>query len=739
MTRLFFGPNMSLRLLFPSIGAAILLASTILTGLYLGTETQDRFQQIGASWSTYTGEAERRGDLLSRIRSHLGYGGMIHNFKNYVLRQQPVYLASVEAQLKDFRATIAEYRKSGASQSELEALDVIETTIANYEAKLPTAKKAAAESWPATRTDALVKVDDVGALDALAALERYWRNKHKETTEAIANSVIEGRDQITTGFRFLAGLVVVALAIYALFFLLQRELRQTVGLLSNELTERKAAEHVAKKFSRAVDQSSATIVITDTDGHIEYVNRKFCDVSGYASDEVLGRTPRFLQSGDTPDDAYMDLSRQIALGKEWRGVFRNLKKDGSSYWAKTDILPLRDEDGRITHYIGVGEDITERRKAREQIHKAQKMEAVGLLASGVAHDFNNVLTTIIGNVHLALMDAPADGELREELEQIEIAAKRARNLVGQVLAFARRQPSEPMTLRAGDAVREVCRLMRASIQPNIRLECSIEDDELSVKADPTRLHQVIMNLCSNAAEAIEPADGCITLSVTSRDGSEETDPLVCLSVEDDGSGMPKTVLDSVFDPFFTTKPPGKGTGLGLSVVANLVAEMGGQIVADSTEGVGTRFEILLPQSETAPSQAAGRDSLDRGSGRILLVDDEPDVVSTCRKILESLGYDVEAHIDPTAAVARFEADPEAYDLVMTDFVMPDLNGEQVTRAVRTQRADCPVIVCTGYQPGTLDPEEFMPFRLIEKPVEPAVLARTVRLLMENNGLQSPPR
>lgn len=732
MKRLFFGPNLSLRLLFPSIGAAVLLVSTILTGLYLGNETQDRFQQIGDSWTTYTGEAERRGELLSRIRRHLGYGGMIHNFKNYVLRQQQTYLDSLEGQLTDFKATITEYRKSGASPAELNALQTIQETISRYESKLPIAIRAAEEGWPVTRTDALVKVDDRGALEALAALERYWRGKHRENTQAIVDSVTEGRDQISLGFRFLAGLVAVALAIYALFYLLQRELRQTVGLLSNELIERKAAEHVAKKFTRAVDQSSATIIITDTESCIEYVNRKFCDISGYSSAEVLGKTPKFLQSGDTHQDAYMDLSRQITLGKEWGGVFRNKKKDGSFYWAKTAIFPLRDEDGDITHYIGVGEDITESRKAREQIHKAQKMEAVGLLASGVAHDFNNVLTTIIGNVHLALLEVPDEGELREELEQIEIAAKRARNLVGQVLAFARRQPSEPLTLRVGDSVREVCRLMRASIQHNIALDFSIDDDTLSVKADPTRLHQVIMNLCSNAAEAIETEAGQITLSVSAVESKNAKGDLVKLTVQDNGCGMPQSVLDNIFDPFFTTKPPGKGTGLGLSVVANLVSEMGGQITADSTQGAGTRFEILLPRSETAPKSFANRDSLDRGSERILLVDDEPEVVSTCRKILESLGYDVEAYIDPTAAVARFETDPERFDLVMTDFVMPEMNGEQVSRAVRTQRNDCPIILCTAYQPGTLNPDDLMPFRLIEKPVEPVVLARTVRLLLDGS-------
>ncbi len=395
-----------LRLVLSATGAAIVLLSTVLAGLYLGNETQSRFAFIDVSWRAYTGEAERRGELLSRIRGHLGYGGIIHDFKNFVLRKDPRYLESLQSQLKDFIATVREYRESGASQTELEQLAAIENTVARYQTKLVIAQQAAQENWPPERTDALVKVDDSAAVEALSSLDRYWREKRRETTRTIATAVQDGRELVDIGFKFLGGLAVVALALYALFYLLQRELRQTIGLLSTELRERKLAEHVAKKFRRAVDQSPATITITDTQGVIEYVNPKFSSLTGYSPEEVIGRTPRILQSGDEPPELYAELRRRLARGQEWHGTFRNLKKDGSTYWAKTTILPLRDEDGDITHFIGLGEDMTERRKAREHIHRAQKMEAVGLLASGVAHDFNNVLTTILGNVHLAKLDAP---------------------------------------------------------------------------------------------------------------------------------------------------------------------------------------------------------------------------------------------------------------------------------------------------------------------------------------------
>lgn len=723
---------MSVRLLLSGIAAALLLAATVLTGLYLGLETQDRFQRIDSSWRDYVEEADHRGELLSRIRGHLGYGGIIHDFKNYVLRQSPRYLRDVQAGFADFKATIEEYRQSHPSPLELAQLEVVETTIEEYESKLRIAIRAAAEKWEPARTDRLVKVDDTKALQALARLDKFWRDKRRQSTEAIALSVSEGTALVSTGFQFLAGLFVVSLILYALFYVLQRELRQTVRLLKKELSDRKAAEHVALKFSRAAEQSPSTIIITDTERRIEYVNPKFCELSGYSPDEVKGKTPGFLQSGQTATEAYSEMLRQLKAGEEWRGSFKNKKKDGTYYWVRTAILPLRDESGTVTHYIGIGEDTTERRRVRDQIERAQKMEAVGLLASGVAHDFNNVLTTILGNVHLARLETPRDGEVHEELEQIEIAALRARNLVAQLLVFARRQPAQPIPLRVGEAIDEVCRLIRASIQKNIALECNVQSSTLSICADPTQLHQVLVNLCSNAAEAIGASNGAITLRAEAAKGDGPRTDLVRIVVADTGPGILPENQASVFEPFFTTKPAGKGTGLGLSVVASLVKEMNGQIKVESEPGKGARFEILVPRCDTAPTTTAKLESAVGGRERILLVDDEPEVVTTCRKLLEKYGYDVDAFVDPLEAVAEFEKSPESYDLVMTDFVMPNMNGEELAWSVRTIRPECPILICTAYQPATLDVRAFKAIKVIEKPVDPVALDGSIRSLLASN-------
>ena len=730
------GRRTPVRLLISGAVAALLLASTVLTGLYLGLETQERFQHIDENWRTYATEADQRGDLLSRLRSYLGYGGIIHDFKNYVLRQDEIYLERLETRFADFRSTLAEYRSTNPSATELGYLTAIEATFDEYQTKLAIAIKAAKEGWDSAHTDSLVKVDDTKALAALTALDQFWQTKRRESTEAIARSVLEGRSLVTMGFWFLAGLLIVALVLFAMFYALQNELRQTIWQLSEELAERKAAEHEATKFLRAAEQSPSTIMITDTEGRIEYVNGKFTELTGYEPSEVIGNAPKLLESGETPPETYQDLRNKLSAGEEWRGNFRNLRKDGTTYWQSTAIFPLRDETGQVTHLIGVGEDLTERQKAQDQIRKAQKLEAVGLLASGVAHDFNNILTTIIGNAHLAMVGAKPGESSRQEVEQIDIAARRGRNLVAQLLAIARRQPGKPVAVNVADIVDEVSRLMRASILRNISLKGLVSNDDLAVFVDPTRLHQVLMNLCANAAEAMGADGGAITISAEPGRSVESGSARVRITVSDTGPGISPENIEKIFEPFFTTKAAGKGTGLGLAVVKGLVAEMKGEISVTSESGRGTTFEIQLPQCAPVTRSSAVAQSVVGGQERILLVDDEAEVVETLRKLLEHFGYTVEAFTDPLAAVSTFETEPERYDLVMTDFVMPDMNGQEVAIAVRAAHVSCPILICTAYQPATLDLKALHPISLIEKPVDPVRLDRDIRKLLTAKSVAS---
>lgn len=720
-----------------SVGAALLLLATVVTGTYLGHETQQRFRNVSTSWSTFAEQADRKGAWISEVRGHLGYGGIIHNFKNYVLRQEPGYVVAVRQQLKRFYRTIDEYMASSVSEPEGTALRTIRRTVETYEAQLPTADQAARDRWAIAETDRMVRVDDQDAIRALATLEDTWKQSRDRATANIVRTVAEGEALIALGFKFLLGLGLVAAALLGLYYMLARQIRETFARLSTELADRLRVEQSEKKLQRAVEQSPATIVITDTKGQIEYVNRRFEELTGYTKADVAGSTPRFLQSGETTPDQYAAIRAQLDQGREWRGVFRNRRKDGSSYWAETMIFPLTDDEGVTRNFIGIGEDITERRQAREQVIKAQKLEAVGLLAGGVAHDFNNVLTTILGAAHLAAMDVAPDSDVGQEIGQIEIAAKRAQSLVQQLLTFARRQPGEARPLDLCREVREVVRLIRASVPRTIEITTEFCDGPVWVRADPIHLHQVIMNLCRNAAEAVPPDAGLIQLAILQN--AEAPHPLIAggsqkcwvkLSITDNGPGVAPDVAKKMFDAFFTTKPIGKGTGLGLTMVSTLLEEMGGGITLTNVPAGGARFEVLLPLSAAGVEANETAHESPRGTESILLVDDEPDVLATQRRLLMRLGYRVSAYADPTTALAAFTKDPSRFDLVLTDLVMPGVNGETLASEVQRARPGCPVIINSAYWPEPKAAPATGSYATLAKPTSPHELAKKLRELLD---------
>jgi signal transduction histidine kinase/CheY-like chemotaxis protein len=415
-------------------------------------------------------------------------------------------------------------------------------------------------------------------------------------------------------------------------------------------------------------------------------------------------------------------------------VLRNLDRKGGSYWVDTTILPLRTEDGSIHGYLGMGEDITEKRQAREQVARAQKIEAVGLLAGGIAHDFNNILTAILGSVHLAALDARPGSDLAEEVEQIDIAARRAQALVRQLLGFARREPGTPEPTDLCAAITEASRLMRAAIPPTIRIEGARDCTPVNVLADPTHLHQILMNLTANAAEAIGDADGHIGITARALEGTPEGLPpraygWVDLTVEDDGPGMTEETAARIFDAFYTTKPLGKGTGLGLSVVQGLVQDMGGRITVESTPGRGTRFHILLPGAAEAAHVTSETPAPGRGHETLMIVDDQTEVAATLRRGLMRMGYQVEAYTSPRIALERFKAAPARHRLLISDVVMPEMNGIEMARAMRAMRPDLPVILCTGFNPtGVVLPGG--PTEVLAKPLDPVELARHVRRMLD---------
>lgn len=722
--------------------ATLLLLLIVITALFLGRETAQRFSQMKTGWVEYAGDAGRKGVWISEIRGHFGYGGMIHNFKNLVLRRDKAYARTLNGRITKLYAAIDDYNASNPTEAERQALARVRAVVSRYEKNIPRVLQGMADGLDAEAIDARVRVDDREALSALTALETIWWQTREAKIGTIVRAISVGEELTRSVTLMLSGLIVLALIVFALMHMLMGHALRMTDRLVSELEARRKAQDAQKKLARVVEQSPTTILITDVEGQIEYVNRKFLDLTGFTADEVMGKTPQILKSGYTPDQTYRQIWQTLKNGQEWRGVFKNRKKDGEHYWASTAILPLTDDEGQITNFIGIGEDVTEKKLAREQMARAQKMEAVGLLAGGVSHDFNNVLMTIMGNVQLARLEVDEldnAAELDEALRHIELASRRAQGLIRQLLSFARRQPTRSRRLDLNAQIDEVLELMRASIPANIDVSYESRVEDAAIEADPTVLHQIIMNLCRNAAEAMGGEAGHIRL-VLSRLGIKADHGLgrlplcargaLLLQVCDDGPGMPDDVARNVFDPFFSTKPIGKGTGLGLAVVKNTMDDLGGRITLETEPGKGTCFSLMFPHLRSRMSGKQEQRGLVRGHEQILLVEDEEDVLYVLRRMLTRLGYRVEAYADPAHALAAFRAHPDGLDAVITDLMMPEISGFDLIRAVRDIKPTMPAILCSAYHAEQEQDDGVGNLVRLEKPVDISDLSIALREVLE---------
>ncbi len=348
----------------------------------------------------------------------------------------------------------------------------------------------------------------------------------------------------------------------------------------------------------------------------------------------------------------------------------------------------------------------ERARLETELQQTKRAEVIGRLAGGIAHDFNNILTAIVGNAELARLEFGQNKDLADMLDSILSAGDRARELIVQILSYSRQRRTEPVPLDIAPALHESLKLLRSGSPATVEIVTDIPDSLPLVLADSTEVQRILMNLGTNAVQAMGPAGGRVTISAREVFGGDETRPeiprgrAICLRVEDNGAGMDDQTLARIFDPFFTTKELGKGSGLGLSVVKGIVESLHGVIVVESKPDSGTTFRVFFPIVSGSSvrrilTPAAPPVMSDRAE-RIFLVDDEPQVLSVGRRALESLGYEVTAQGSPTAALTAFLAEPRRWDLVITDFAMPGLNGVELARQIRTRRRDIPIILCTGF-------------------------------------------
>ena len=597
-------------------------------------------------------------------------------------------------------------------------------------------------------------------------------------------------------------------------------------LLSRDITERKGVDERFRQLSQAVEQSPAAVIITDTTGEIQYVNPKFTEITGYAEMDVIGRTPNILKSGKQSPKLYKHLWKSITSGKIWRGEFFNKKKNGVLYWDSSSISPICDNSGKITHFVAVKEDITERKNAEERLReqaqfldlardaiivksregeilfwntgaeniygwsaaealgrsglelniapgassapmeellrngawhgemsqrsksgrvlvvdsrwtllcdnagnpksvlsintditerkdlerqflRAQRLESIGTLVSGVAHDLNNILAPIL--MGASLLHEESGREMMENIiSTIERHTRRAADVVQQLLTFARGSEASHSTVAPQTFLHEMAEIARATFPKNIQIVEHIPEDLKPINANATQLHQVLLNLCVNARDAM-PDGGTLVLSAENCYMDEQFSAMafggspgayVSLKVTDTGRGIPGEIIDKIFDPFFTTKEIGAGTGLGLATAHGIVKSHGGFLNVDSKPGNGTTFTAYLPavtELNQKLNQPEENEPLPRGAGElVLLVDDEPGIIQIIDAMLRRNGYRVLTAADGVEAIALYAVNHKEIAIVFTDLIMPFLDGNALTRALRKINPQVKVIIASGH-------------------------------------------
>jgi two-component system NtrC family sensor kinase len=507
-----------------------------------------------------------------------------------------------------------------------------------------------------------------------------------------------------------------------------------------DLTEQRASEEQLRKLSLAVEQSPVSIVITDPQGNIEYVNPKFVSVTGYAMAEVLGKNPRVLKSGLDQAELHEKLWATISAGREWHGEFCNKKKNGELFWESVSISPIKAPDGAITHFLAVKEDISAHKKLENEFRQAQKMEAFGRLAAGVAHDFNNMMTSVLCSAEILELDGPLAPTQKEAVTEIVAAANRATALTRQLLMFSRRQAVQLKVFELNDVVENMGKMLRRLIGEDISLKTHYGPGGSPVLADPGMLEQVLMNLAVNSRDAMPNGGDLLiqtaNIEITKPTSRQQAGRFVRLSVSDSGCGIAPGNLEHIFEPFFTTKEVGKGTGLGLATVFGIVEQHKGWIEVESQVERGTTFHIYLPRQNQVAAESAVTPFAARqrgGKETILVVEDDQSLRAIARRILSQFGYRIfEAGSGPEA-LGIWQQRQSEIDLLFTDVVMPGkMSGVELARRLAQDKPGLKVVYASGYTDEMLNENSALrqTRNFIEKPYSPAILLRQIRTALD---------
>lgn len=576
--------------------------------------------------------------------------------------------------------------------------------------------------------------------EVLGKFPPYMPESEKKEFERLRKQVIGGKVLTRiegTRQRKDGTLILINLSTGALF----DKTGKVAGYISifEDITDRKKSEAERERLLAAIEQSDESIFITDSSGIIQYVNPAFESISGYKKEEIYGQNPRILKSGKQDAAFYENLWKTLLAGQTYKGRIINKRKDGSFYTEDASISPVFDSEGSIVNFVAVKRDVTPHIQLETQFQQAQKMESVGRLAGGVAHDFNNMLTIIMSYVQIAMKSLNPSSGTYKDLEQVDKAARKSADITRQLLAFARKQAVTPKILDLNETLESMLKMIRRLIGENIELIWHPGSALLPVMADPAQIDQIIANLCVNARDAIQGI-GKINIETSDTILDEDycrTHPgflpgrFVTLSISDTGCGMSKDTLEKIFEPFFTTKEIGRGTGLGLATVYGIVKQSKGFINVYSEPQKGSTFKIYFPQHAgvSGPSAAEEEKKPVIGKGEaILVVEDDITILDLVNKILSGLNYKILKARTPSQALGLAEKNAGYIDLVLSDMVMPEMSGHDLARRLKILYPDLKLIFMSGYTEAAFhhqgESDNHIPY--IQKPFGANELALKVR-------------